>query len=144
MARGDHIKVRRWGGLYSHHGIDMGDGTVIHLDGEPLRARHSRVCRTAMAVFLAGGRARIVAYPRGARSGEAAAEAAASHLSRSGYCLWRNNCEHFATFCKTGKPVSRQVLRAMRLGGMAAGATFAALAAVVAARYGERGLSRRS
>ncbi|HRT20579.1 MAG TPA: lecithin retinol acyltransferase family protein, partial [Candidatus Hydrogenedentes bacterium] len=34
MARGDHIKVRRF--LYSHHGIDCGDGTVIHYTGSPL------------------------------------------------------------------------------------------------------------
>ena len=30
MARGDHIKVRRRGLLYAHHGIDLGDGTVAH------------------------------------------------------------------------------------------------------------------
>ena len=30
MSRGDHIYVRRFGGMYVHHGIDAGDGTVIH------------------------------------------------------------------------------------------------------------------
>ena len=34
MARGDHVFVRRWGGIYSHHGIDCGDDTVIHYSGE--------------------------------------------------------------------------------------------------------------
>jgi hypothetical protein len=24
MARGDHVKVKRMGGLYTHHGIDVG------------------------------------------------------------------------------------------------------------------------
>ena len=57
MARGDHIRVRRWRGLYAHHGIDMGDGSVIHLAGEPLHARHAKVCRTNMDTFLRGGRA---------------------------------------------------------------------------------------
>ena len=28
MARGDHIVVARDG--YTHHGIDVGDGTVVH------------------------------------------------------------------------------------------------------------------
>ena len=30
MARGDHIYVNRVGGVYNHHGIDCGDGSVIH------------------------------------------------------------------------------------------------------------------
>ncbi len=136
MARGDHIKVRRWAGLYAHHGIDMGDGTVIHLDGEPFRSRRSQVRRTSMADFLAGGRPRVVVHPGGALSGETTADAAESHLGRSGYCLWRDNCEHFATFCKTGKPASRQVVRALKVGGMAVGA---AIVALVTVRGGRRG-----
>jgi len=144
MARGDHIKVRRCGGLYAHHGIDMGDETVIHLDGEPWRSQHARVCRTDKATFLKGGKLRVVRYPKGARSGEEAAQAAEMHLSRAGYCLWRNNCEHFATFCKTGKPMSRQVLRAVLVGGTVAGATCATVVAIAAAWYGERALSRRA
>ncbi len=43
MARGDHIRVYRT--LYWHHGIDAGDGTVIHLSGEPGRSRTARVQR---------------------------------------------------------------------------------------------------
>jgi hypothetical protein len=33
MAKADHVYVRRTG--YTHHGIDMGDGTVIHCMGAP-------------------------------------------------------------------------------------------------------------
>ena len=134
MARGDHIKVRRWGGVYSHHGIDMGDGTVIHFAGEPFHARKARVCRTEMSEFLDGGVAELVSYPANARSAEETAAAAEALLDRQGYCMWRNNCEHFASFCRTGRPYSRQVARAIRLSGMAAGAACSAAWLVVSAR----------
>ena len=35
MARGDHIFVYCLG--YSHHGVDCGDGDVIHFDSDPIR-----------------------------------------------------------------------------------------------------------
>lgn len=35
MQKGDHLYVSR--GLYTHHGIDCGDGTVIHYrEGESI------------------------------------------------------------------------------------------------------------
>lgn len=44
MARGDHVKVKRMGGLYTHHGIDLGDGRVIHYSGEVGRKKDAAVC----------------------------------------------------------------------------------------------------
>ena len=35
MARGDHLYVDRMGGVYSHHGINCGDG---NFQPEPVRA----------------------------------------------------------------------------------------------------------
>ncbi len=140
MARGDHIKVRRWGGLYAHHGIDMGDGTVIHLPGEPFRTRHIRVCRTPMEIFLAGGTPIIVDYAPEVRSGEEAAAIAEALMALPGYCVLRNNCEHFATYCKTGRAKSRQVTRALKLGGaaMAAAGTLAASALIARRKRNQR------
>lgn len=134
MARGDHIKVRRCNGLYTHHGIDMGDGTVIHLSGEPLRCREARVCRTRLEVFLDGGRRAVVRHRDPARTPEETVAAAESRLAQRDYCLWRNNCEHFATWCRTGKHRSGQVRRALRLAGGAAGASLALLLPLLAAR----------
>lgn len=37
---------------------------------------------------------------------------AREHLSKKGYSLRVNNCEHFATYCATGKKKSEQVRRA--------------------------------
>lgn len=122
MAKGDHIKVRRCRGLYSHHGIDMGDGTVIHFAGEPFRNRHAAVCRTDMDAFLAGGKPVVVHHRDGAQPVEDVLAAAMEQLYRADYSLWRNNCEHFATYCRTGRRHSRQVGRVFRAGGLAASA----------------------
>ncbi len=117
MARGDHIRVRRCGGLYWHHGIDIGDGTVVHYSGEPLRVRDACVCRVTLEEFLHGGVAEVVRYPVERRP---AADVVADALSRLGerrYGVWWNNCEHFATHCKTGRRESRQVRRAAAFAG---------------------------
>lgn len=118
MACGDHIMVKRWHGLYYHHGIDMGDATVIHLAGEPLRRKDARVCRTTMTEFLQGGEKVLVEYGDGidllpqcvtAKNAEAC-------LEQDGYSLLYKNCEHFATYCKTGRPESEQVKSYLRIG----------------------------
>lgn len=127
MARGDHIKVRRRGGLYSHHGIDMGDGTVIHFNGEPFRRDEASICRVTMAEFLAGGRMVIVRHRGTVLASEDVVTAAETALARQKYCLWRNNCEHFATACKTGRRHSRQVRRALHIAAGSTGAVVAIL-----------------
>ncbi|MEH6616887.1 MAG: lecithin retinol acyltransferase family protein [Porticoccus sp.] len=63
MARGDHIYVRRFGGMYAHHGIDAGDGTVIHYTSSHwLSPRQVR--RTAMIKFAKGDEVYVRDYRR--------------------------------------------------------------------------------
>ncbi len=136
MALGDHIKVRRLKGLYTHHGIDMGDGTVIHFSGEPLHFQYAAICRSPIEDFLAGGKCRKVSYSEdtGLRSPEEAAACAASFLGEKNYDPWFRNCEHFATYCKTGVWKSHQVRRVAQVisatviaGGIGVGIAGAAL-----------------
>lgn len=134
MARGDHIKVRRCNGLYSHHGIDMGDGTVIHFSGEPCRRRDARICRATLDEFLAGGRLVIAQHDGPLRPVEMVVAVAEASLHRQDYALLHNNCEHFATWCKTGRRHSAQVRRALRLAGGATGAVLALLLPRILAR----------
>ncbi len=55
MARGDHIYVNRVGGVYSHHGIDCGDGSVIHYHRRRRSWRSQHVIeRTDLASFSGG------------------------------------------------------------------------------------------
>jgi hypothetical protein len=117
MAYGDHIRVNR--GLYWHHGIDVGDGTVIHAAGEPgLRKIGAIVRCTSMREFLRGGSPQCVTAFRSLSADEIVARAQDA-LGRGGYSLFFNNCEHFARWCQTGESGSRQVDRAALAGTIA-------------------------
>lgn len=107
MARGDHIYVRR-GRHYTHHGIDCGDGSAIHYVGPRGSVRY--VARTPLEKFAAGAPVLVRHHER--RLGtEEAIRNAESRLGSSGYSLVRNNCEHFAAWCCTGRARSSQVRR---------------------------------
>jgi len=144
MARGDHIKVTRCRGLYTHHGIDMGDGTVIHFAGSPLRGRGARVIRSTLPEFLAGGTCRVVHHRGPVQPPEAVLAAAESYLNREGYCVFRNNCEHFASYCKTGALRSGQVRRLAVAGGATATATVLMATALARVLLSGRGQRRRA
>ena len=143
MAAGDHIYVERVWGLYRHHGIDCGDGSVIHFQGpDPIRAR---VKRSSIATFAAGGEIRRIENERppdrasvtenvsrwtdewfGRASGGAIDASAVSVIARAesrlgegAYDLLFNNCEHFATWCREGRSRSPQADRLLSPFGFA-------------------------
>lgn len=109
MARGDQIYVMRplagMQGVYEHHGIDCGDGTVIHYSkvGEPT------VRRTSWHEFSWGNPVYTRSYPVHYIA-DVVIERAESRLGEKRYSLMTNNCEHFATWCKTGTNESQQLL----------------------------------
>lgn len=111
MARGDHIYVSR--GLYTHHGIDCGDGTVIHYTGEPGRKAEARVRRDPLARFANGRPIHIRGYSGRTYPPEEVVRRAERRLGRRNYKLSGNNCEHFATWCVCGEHTSKQVDRAV-------------------------------
>lgn len=120
MASGDHVYVRR-GFRYSHHGIDCGDGSVIHYIG-PRRSR--LLARTSLEEFAASSELRVRTYDK-RLSAEDTVRNAESRLGFQDYSLVRNNCEHFAAWCSTGRSASAQVRRWV-LGAQGAVATFVA------------------
>jgi lecithin:retinol acyltransferase len=110
MARGDHlyVKRRRRYSRFSHHGIDCGDGTVIHYVGP--RARLRRVDRTSWAEFALDDEVLVRSYERRLTPDDTISNAE-SMLGTAGYHLLRYNCEHFAAWCCTGRAASVQVRR---------------------------------
>lgn len=109
MARGDQIYVMRElvgvPGVYEHHGIDCGDGTVIHYrktDNDAV------ISRTHFDTFARGNpvytKAQGVTYVP-----DVVLERAESRLGERRYDLFYNNCEHFANWCKTGRSESPQL-----------------------------------
>jgi hypothetical protein len=133
------------GGLYTHHGIDMGDGTIIHFSGEPTRLRHAEVRLDTLEDFAMGSPLEVISHEGVARSPEVIVATAREHLGERGYRLWQHNCEHFATYCVTGRAESAQVMIA-RKAGMALGLAAATTMVLGGALYhatrgrGKRGL----
>jgi len=124
---GDHIYVRRKGLLYSHHGIYSGKGTVIHFKGAVKEKKDPVVIKTDIENFLNGGKLKRRDYKRRLPHAETL-RIARDHLSKKGYSLAFNNCEHFATYCAAGKKRSAQVRNVV--GGIV-GAAFAVAAALI-------------
>lgn len=142
MARGDHIKARRAGGLYTHHGIDMGDGTVVHFSGEPVNYRDAIVCRVSMEAFLQGDTAILVEHREPVMSQEETVRLAESLIGGRRYHPLTNNCEHFTTYCKTGRRDSaqaRRFIKAAITAGMTALAVGVHVVRHVRGRNGLRG-----
>jgi Lecithin retinol acyltransferase len=107
MARADHICVERPN--YWHHGIDMGDGTVIHYSGSKDNKEYAVVARTLMKEFLDGGHAVVVYYYDAVIPIDETIGRAIRTIGKGGYDLFTSNCEHFARWCKTGRAESKQV-----------------------------------
>jgi hypothetical protein len=144
MAAGDRVEVNRWlAGTplrYVHHGIDMGDGTVVHARPHDFRKPFGggSVVRTTLAEFADGAEVRTTLEPPAAFPAEDVARRAAAHVGRDGYCPVIDNCEHFATWCATGQRRSRQVEAVIR------GVTAVAAAAVAILLTGRKPAVSRS
>ena len=140
MARGDHIYVGRRG--YTHHGIDTGDGEVIHYTGEVGQKANAAVKKTSLAEFAKGNLIEVASYGV-CNPVELVMERAESRLGESAYNLVFNNCEHFATWCKTGKHHSEQVKDGVSTSAAVAGgtATVAGGLGIVSAAGAAAGLS---
>lgn len=123
MALGDHIFVRRIG--YTHHGVEVADGLVIHFTGTPGSKRDAAIRREPLETFAAGGVIEVKQYDARLDPAESV-ERAKSKLGQSGYNLYANNCEHFARWCVTGDHRSAQVNAANATGAVAATTTAAA------------------
>lgn len=144
MPQGDRLAaVRRLavsGIVYTHYGIDIGDGTVVH--ARPDRSEKlfagGRVMQTSLEEFAGGSSVRIVNQPPATFPPEEVALRALRYVGRNGYSPFIDNCEHFATWCATGSRHSRQVEIVVDRVGRVASRTLAA----VATRAGAEGLGQ--
>lgn len=114
MGRGERLQVeRRIVGTaigYMHHGVDLGDGMVVHARPDDFRNPFGggRVVRSTFAEFAAGGQVRPVTEPEAVFPLDEIARRAEAAVGRPGYCPVVDNCEHFATWCANGRRSSRQ------------------------------------
>ncbi|WP_373525915.1 lecithin retinol acyltransferase family protein [Nostoc sp.] len=135
MRKGDHIYFKC--GDYSHHGIDCGDGTVVHYT-----KNQGNISRVSWDSFVSG---KIVFLREYGSSDlpDVVIQRAESRLGENTYDLFGNNCEHFATWCKTGIHASEQLKNAGATAGGASGsgAAVAGSIGVISAAGAAAGLS---
>ncbi len=109
--------------LYTHHGIYVGNGCVIHYAGFAYGLRRGPVEQVSLERFAHGRAVEIRPDQRRFDRGEVV-ERARSRLGESHYRILTNNCEHFCGWALRGECFSAQVERiraAPRLACRAAG-----------------------
>lgn len=110
LRLGTHLKVSR--GIYSHHGIYVGNGNVVHYSGFAEMFKKGKIELTSIDDFMGEAKDLFrVKYSSKCAvfSDDEICERALSRLNENNYSLVTNNCEHFATWCVTGVERSDQV-----------------------------------
>jgi hypothetical protein len=96
---------------YTHHGIYIGRGQVVHYAGLAQRWRRGPVEVVTVAEFSAGRGIDIWRLPSRSFEGALVAQRALSRIGEDRYHILTNNCEHFCAWCVDGLSRSQQVER---------------------------------
>jgi hypothetical protein len=104
---GAHLVTPRKG--YTHHGIYVGDGRVVHYAGSSRWLRRGPVEEVSLERFARGRGYRVQPAPCPRFDAEAVVRRARARLGENAYRLLSNNCEHFCAWCLYGQPRSSQV-----------------------------------
>jgi hypothetical protein len=105
---GSHLITSR--ALYTHHGIYIGNGRVIHYAGLAYGWRRGSVEDVPLERFAHGHSIRVRPDPRRFDS-RAVVERARSRLGERRYRILTNNCEHFCAWALRDENRSSQVDR---------------------------------
>jgi hypothetical protein len=100
---------------YTHHGIYVGRGRVVHYAGWSRAALTRRPVEEVSLTQFAGdcGVAVLCDSPLAFGPAEVVARAL-SRLGEDRYRLTTNNCEHFCHWCRSGRNSSAQIDRLLR------------------------------
>ncbi len=135
---GDHLITPR--GVYSHHGIYVGDGKVVHYSGfadwvDGLKSVVRKgdgikypIEEVTLDTFTQGKGYTINLHPAPLFTGEEIAQRARSRIGESEYCVIRNNCEHFCEWCINDTHISSQVRKVAKVASAVSGSSLAAVA----------------
>lgn len=135
LAPGDHVRV--WRGFYWHHAIYVGNGQLIEF-GQGILG--GPVGYVSWSHFAKGQHVEVVRHSL-TYSPDQIISNAKSQLGRNHFSLARANCEHFATWCATGRWESEQVRIVTRAVKEAAAAAIVIAALVVVVNHADRALA---
>jgi hypothetical protein len=119
-------------GIYTHHGVYVGNGRVIHYAGFAGRLGRGPVEDVSLEQFAHGHvvRVRNAGHARFDRA--EVVERARSRLGEASYRILTNNCEHFCEWCLRGEHRSGQVERWRNGPGRVASAAWTAVCSLIA------------
>ncbi len=106
---GTHLVPSRRG--YTHHGIYVGHGMVVHYAGLSRLLQSGPVEEVPMRQFSMEHSVRIAGHCESLYSLQEIVRRARSRLGENKYHVLRNNCEHFCNWCVSGRSRSIQVER---------------------------------
>jgi hypothetical protein len=91
---------------FQHHGIDCGDGTVIHFS-----KRRGKIVQDPMCRFKSISKDGVIRTYNSKKcySPSVIVQRAMNKLGETEYNLGLNNCEHFASWCRTDQWESQQI-----------------------------------
>ncbi|AXY59899.1 lecithin retinol acyltransferase family protein [Acinetobacter sp. WCHAc010052] len=108
---GSHLIVKHFG--YSHHGIYVGRGRIIHYSGFAHLFKKRPIEITSLEKFSYGKNITVQTYHNPRYSGRKVVRRMRSRMNENNYHLIVNNCEHLCTWAITGVESSPQVIRMM-------------------------------
>lgn len=109
---GDHLVTPRYGNIYTHHGVYIGNFTVLHYAGASGTGEDQSVQEVSLDTFSGGpdGPGFIVTHHNDiVFTGDEIVERAKSRVGENRYNFLFNNCEHFANWCIADQSESKQV-----------------------------------
>lgn len=110
---GAHLVTPRLG--YTHHGIYVGEGRVVHYSGLADGIQSGPVEEVELAAFAAGEKISRLIHDAPKFPPLGVVSRARSRIGESLYSVVGNNCEHFCHWCINGVHESPQVKRVMRI-----------------------------
>lgn len=102
-----HVVTSRVG--YTHHGIHVGKGRVVHYSGLSRGWRGGPVEEVSLAEFARGRPVRVRVHVDARFDRDAVVARAQSRLGEDRYRALSNNCEHLCEWCIYGENRSRQI-----------------------------------
>lgn len=104
---GSHLVTSRNG--YVHHGIYLGEQTVIHYAGMCGDSESGPIEVIHLTRFANGRQVRVRRHMQASFKPERVVERALTRIGEDSYRLLTNNCEHFCYWCLFGRNESPQV-----------------------------------
>jgi hypothetical protein len=109
LRPGAHVVSPRAG--YTHHGIYVGDGLVVHYRGFERGLRIGPIEAVPVDQFTRGRALRILDVAVPAFAAAEIVQRARSRIGEDRYHVLTNNCEHFCEWCVRAEQRSYQVER---------------------------------